>query len=104
MTRVRIGTALLAVRVLGATLLLAMLQVAGGRPPVMGNGRQKTAGLLLVWLCCLLILPVGVFFVQASAADVAEATLFATMFLPGVVTGWATGFVFGRPVWRYLRS
>jgi hypothetical protein len=66
--------------------------------------RQKTGGLLLVALSCLLFLPAGVFFVWREASHTGEVYLFAAMFLPGVVAGWACLFSFGKPIWRALRS
>jgi hypothetical protein len=30
--------------------------------------------------------------------------LFGAIFLPGVLTGWASLFAFGKPMWRYLRA
>jgi hypothetical protein len=66
--------------------------------------RQLTAGLLLVWLCCIAIIPVGAMFVLSEATGAGEALLFAAALLPGALTGWATVFVFGRPLIRFLRS
>jgi hypothetical protein len=66
--------------------------------------RQLTAGLLLLWLCCIAILPVGAVFVLSEATGSGEALLFAAALLPGALTGWATVFVFGRPLVRFLRS
>jgi hypothetical protein len=66
--------------------------------------RQLTAGLLLLWLCCIAIIPVGAVFVLSEATGVGDAFLFAAALLPGALTGWATVFVFGRPLIRFLRS
>ena len=66
--------------------------------------RQLTAGLLLVWLCALAILPVLALFIRAAGADPAENILLVANLAPGIITGWATAFVFGRPLWRFLRS
>ena len=65
---------------------------------------QKTAGLLLVGVCCILFLPTGAYFVWREAQYAGEAMLFAVAFAPGVLTGWACLLVFGRPVWRHLAS
>jgi hypothetical protein len=66
--------------------------------------RRLTAGLLLVWLCCIAIIPIGAMFVMSEATSAGEALLFAAALLPGALTGWATVFVFGRPLIRFLRS
>lgn len=66
--------------------------------------RQMTAGLLLVWLCCLLIPPVLILFIREARADLGETILLVATLAPGITTGWATAFVFGRPLWRYFRS
>lgn len=66
--------------------------------------RQKTIGLLLVGGCCLAFVPAGGSFVLREARWAGEAILFAVVFAPGVVTGWASLVVFGRPVWRHLVS
>lgn len=63
---------------------------------------QKTAGLLLVGVCCILFLPTGAYFVWREAQYPGEAMLFAAAFAPGVLTGWACLLVFGRPMWRHL--
>lgn len=88
----------------GSYFLLFLALMAGLVIGILFLANQLTIGLLLVWLCCVLLIPVGVLFVRASTRDTGEALLFLVMFLPGVVTGWATAFVFGRPVWRYLRA
>jgi hypothetical protein len=66
--------------------------------------RRLTAGLLLVWLCCIAIIPIGAMFFMSEATSAGEALLFAAALLPGALTGWATVFVFGRPLIRFLRS
>jgi hypothetical protein len=65
---------------------------------------QKTIGLLLVGLCCVLFVPAGSFFVWKEASYTGEVYLFAAIFLPGVVAGWACLFAFGKPIWRALRG
>lgn len=65
---------------------------------------QKTAGLLLVGVCCILFLPTGGYFVWREAQYPGEALLFAAAFAPGVLTGWACLLVFGRPMWQHLTS
>lgn len=64
---------------------------------------QRTFGLLLVALCCVCFVPAGAYFVWQEASDAGEAVLFAVIFLPGVVSGWATLLAFSRAIWRYLR-
>jgi hypothetical protein len=59
---------------------------------------QKTAGLLIVALSCLLFVPAGTYFVLHEAAFLGEALLFALVFLPGVGTAVASMIVFGKPV------
>lgn len=66
--------------------------------------RQKTVGLLLVALSCVLFVPAGVFFVWKESSWAGGAHIFAASFLPGVLAGWACLIAFGRPVWRALRS
>jgi hypothetical protein len=66
--------------------------------------RQKTAGLLLVALSCVLFVPAGAFFVWKEASHTGEIYLFAAAFLPGIIAGWACLFAFGRPMWRVLRA
>jgi hypothetical protein len=63
---------------------------------------QKTVGLLLVGLSCVLFVPAGSFFVWKEASYTGEVYLFAAVFLPGVVAGWACLFAFGKPMWRAL--
>jgi hypothetical protein len=75
-------------------LLLGLLMLA----------HQRTAGILLVALCCVLLLPAGAYFVATEARTSGEGILFAAIFLPGILTGWATLLVFGKPMLRYLRS
>lgn len=81
-----------------AVLLLGLL--AG----VLLLARQKTAGLLLVALSCVLFVPAGAFFVWKESSWAGGAHIFAASFLPGVLAGWACLIVFGRPVWQALRS
>lgn len=64
---------------------------------------QRTIGLLLVALCCVLFVPAGSYFVWQEASYAAEAILFAAIFLPGVLCGWATLLAFSKAIWRYLR-
>jgi hypothetical protein len=66
--------------------------------------RQMTVGLLLVAFACVLFVPAGTYFVWKEASYTGEVYLFAAVFLPGVVAGWACLFVFGRPIWRALSS
>jgi hypothetical protein len=65
---------------------------------------QKTAGLLLVALSCILFLPAGTYFVLKEAAHTGEMYVFAAAFLPGIIAGWACLFAFGKPLWRALRA
>ncbi len=65
---------------------------------------QKTGGLLLVALCCIAFVPAGAYFVHHEARSHEEAVLFAVVFLPGVLMGWASLLRFGRPIARYLRE
>ena len=85
---VAIPAALLASLVLGVLLL----------------AKQKTAGLLLVALSCILFVPAGTFFVWKEASYTGEIYLFAAAFLPGIAAGWACLFVFAGPLWRALRA
>lgn len=64
----------------------------------------RTVGLLAVALCCILFVPAGGYFVSQEARDAGEAILFAIVFLPGVLTGWASLFSFAGPIRRYLSS
>jgi hypothetical protein len=66
--------------------------------------RQKTLGLVLVALSCVLFVPAAVFFVWMESSYAAGVRIFAMSFIPGVVAGWVCLFAFGRPVWRALRS
>jgi len=66
-------------------------------------GFQKTIGLLLVAVSCVLFVPGGTYFVWKEASHTGEIYLFAASFLPGVIAGWACLFVFGKPIWRTLR-
>jgi hypothetical protein len=65
---------------------------------------QKTAGMLLVALACILFVPAGAYFVWREARYTGEMYLFAVCFLPGIVAGWACLFAFGGPIWRTLRA
>jgi hypothetical protein len=80
--------------VLLAALLLGVLLLA----------KQKTGGLLLVVLSCMLFVPAGTFIVWQEASYTGEIYLFAAAFLPGIIAGWVCLFAFGRPVWRALRA
>jgi hypothetical protein len=64
---------------------------------------QRTVGLLLVALCCVCFVPAGAYFVWQEASYAGEAVLFVVVFLPGVLSAWATLLAFSRPIWRYLR-
>lgn len=64
---------------------------------------QRTIGLLLVAFCCVCFVPAGAYFVWQEASYAGEAVLFAVIFLPGVVSGWATFLAFSPAIWRYLR-
>jgi hypothetical protein len=75
-------------------LVLGVLALAHGR----------TAGLLAVALCCVLFVPAGGYFVWQEARYAGEAILFIVVFLPGVLTGWASLFAFGGPIRRYLSA
>ncbi len=66
--------------------------------------RQKTIGLLLVAVSCVLFVPAGGYFVWKEARYTGEMYLFAAAFLPGIVAGWACLVAFGKPIWRVLRS
>ena len=65
---------------------------------------QKTIGLLLVAVSCVLFVPAGIYFVWREASHTGEMYLFAAAFLPGVIAGWACLVMFGRPIWRVLRG
>jgi hypothetical protein len=79
-------------------ILLAAL-IAG----VLLLARQKTGGLLLVALACVLFVPAAVLFVWKESSYAGGVRIFALSFLPGILAGWACLFTFGRPVWRALR-
>ena len=66
--------------------------------------RQRTAGLLLVALCCLLFVPAGGYFVAHEARYAGEALLFGALFAPGVLAGVTTLIAFGRPLIRAIRT
>lgn len=78
--------------------------LAGLLAGVLLLARQRTAGLLLVALCCLLFVPAGAYFVAQEARYAGEALLFGGLFAPGVVTGVATLLAFGKPLLRALRT
>jgi peptidoglycan/LPS O-acetylase OafA/YrhL len=84
--------------VLPAVLLVAL--VAG----VLMLTRQKTLGLVLVALACVLFVPAAAFFVWMESSYAGGVRIFAMSFIPGVVAGWACLFAFGRPIWRTLRT
>jgi peptidoglycan/LPS O-acetylase OafA/YrhL len=66
--------------------------------------RQKTLGLVLVALGCVLFVPAAVLFVWKESSYAGGVRIFAMSFMPGVLAGWACLFAFGGPVWRALRS
>jgi len=65
---------------------------------------QKTSGLILVALSCVLFVPGGAYFVWQEASHTGEMYLFAAAFLPGIISGWACVFAFGKPMWAVLRG
>ena len=67
-------------------------------------GFQKTIGLLLVGIGCVLFVPAGTYFVWKEASYTGEVYLFAASFLPGVIAGWVCLFAFGGPIWKALRA
>lgn len=66
--------------------------------------RQKTIGILVMAVSCILFVPAAGYLVWKEAAYPGEAMLFAVVFLPGIVTGWATLLAFGKPMMRFLRA
>ena len=66
--------------------------------------RQKTLGLVLVALSCVLFVPAAVLFVWKESTYAGGVRVFAMSFIPGVLAGWACLFAFGGPVRRALRS
>ena len=80
-------------------LLLAALMVG-----VLLLARQKTLGLVLVALGCVLFVPAAVLFVWRESSYAGGVRIFAVSFMPGVLAGWACLLTFGGPVWRALRS
>lgn len=82
--------------------LLASLLLGLGTGVVL-LAHQRTIGLLVVALCCVLFVPAGAEFVLTEASDAGETILFAVIFAPGVLTGWASLFAFSKPLWRALR-
>lgn len=81
--------AMLLVGLVGGVLLLA---------------RQKTVGLLLVALSCVLFVPAGAIFVWKESSWAGGAPIFAASFLPGILAGWVCLVAFGKPLWRALRG
>lgn len=73
--------------------------LAGLLAGVLLLARQRTAGLLLVALSCVLFVPAGTYFVWIEARHAGEIYLFAALFLPGVLAGWACLSAFGRDLW-----
>ena len=67
-------------------------------------GFQKTIGLLLVAVSCVLFVPAGTYYVWKEASYTGEVYLFAASFLPGVIAGWICLFAFGKPIWNALRA
>lgn len=67
-------------------------------------GFQKTIGLLLVAVSCVLFVPAGMYFAWKEASYTGDVYLFAASFLPGVIAGWACLFAFGKPIWNTLRA
>ena len=66
--------------------------------------RQRTIGLLIVALCCVCFVPLGAYFVWTEATDAGEAILFAVVFAPGILTGWASLLTFWKPLWAAIRA
>jgi hypothetical protein len=77
-------------------LLLGLL------PGLLLLARQRTAGLLLVAISCVGFVPAGWYFVWREAGSLGEAVLFGVVFLPGVLTAWASLIAFGRPIAGHL--
>ncbi len=71
---------------------------------VVALGRGKTVGILVVALSSLGLLASGAYFVSTEARYTGEGILLGLAFLPGLSTGCAVLFAFGRPMWRYLRD
>jgi hypothetical protein len=46
--------------------------------------------------------PAGWYFVWREAGSLGEAVLFGVVFLPGVLTAWASLIAFGRPIAGHL--
>jgi len=89
---------------IGWHVAIPAVLLAGLVAGVLLLARQKTVGLLLVALSCILFVPAGTFFVWQEASHTGEVYLFAAAFLPGIIAGWACLFAFGRPMWRALRA
>ncbi len=66
--------------------------------------RQRTSGLLLVALACVLFVPAAAFFALRETTWEGGVRIFAASFLPGIIAGWACLVVFAGPVWRAMRS
>lgn len=82
------------------TILASLL--GGLMAGVLLLAKGRTVGMLLVALCSACFVPVGSLFIWQEATYAGEAVLFAAIFLPGVVTAWASLVAFGRPIWRFL--
>ena len=67
-------------------------------------GRGRTVGVLLVALCATCFVPVGSLFLLQEATYAGEALLFGAIFLPGILTAWASLIAFGKPIWRFLAA
>ena len=67
-------------------------------------GMQKTAGLLLVGLGCVGLVPAGTYFVLSELGRDPRALLWVVLLGPGIVLGCALLVAYGRPVLRQLFS
>ena len=67
-------------------------------------GMQKTIGLVLVAVSCVLFVPAGTYFVWTEASYTGEIYVFAAAFLPGILAGCLCVIVFGKPIWAALSS
>ena len=65
---------------------------------------QKTIGLLILAACCIAFVPLGAVFLGHESSSPAEAWLLVSIFLPGVLLGWASLIAFGQPMLRFLRT
>jgi len=79
---------------------LLLLLVLG----VVALGRGKTLGILVVALSSFGLLAAATAFLWTEPHHTGEGVLLVLAFLPGLLTGWAVLFAFGRPMWRYLRG